>query len=78
VRVRWLPIALGVSLLANIAAFALIVLMTVDAGHYQSDQSSSWRMMGAERAELQAMRAHFCPDDPLPGRAAVLSWEAGN
>ena len=74
-KIRWLPIALGLSLAANLALAGLALLMAVDAGHYQSDQQSSWRWMGDERAELRAMRAHFCQASPAPDREAVLAWK---
>jgi hypothetical protein len=71
----WLAIALGVSLLANVALVGLVMLQALDAGHYQSDQQSSWRSIAGERQQLQAMRAHFCPTNPAPTRADVLAWE---
>lgn len=71
----WLAIALGVSLLANVALVGVVMLQALDAGHYQSDQQSSWRSLAGERQQLQAMRAHFCPTNPAPTRADVVAWE---
>jgi hypothetical protein len=74
-KVRWLPVLLVVSLLANVGAVFLTIVAAVDSGHYQADQASSWRSMTTERAELRAMRAHFCPSNAAPERTAVLAWE---
>lgn len=75
-RVRWLPIALGVSLLANVWLMGTVLVMALDAGHYEADQRSSWESMARERQELHAMRAHFCSANAAPDRASVLAWSA--
>lgn len=69
-RIPWLPIALGVSVLANLGLIALVLVMALDAGHYEADQASSWRGMAAERRELRAMRTQ----NQAPDRPAVLAW----
>ena len=74
-KAPWLAIALSVSLLSNVALVGVVMLQALDAGHYQSDQRSSWRSIAGERQQLQAMRAHFCPTSPAPTRADVLAWE---
>lgn len=71
-----LAIALGVSLLVNVAFAANWLITAIDHGHWRADVGSSFRYLAAERAQLQTMRAHFCPHDPTPDRAALLAWEA--
>jgi len=76
VRVRWLPVLLTISLLANIGLAAGWLTTVVDRGHAESDVRSTFRYLEAERAQVQAMRAEFCADNPRPERAALLAWEA--
>jgi hypothetical protein len=76
-HIRWLvPAVLVLSLLGNAVLGFFWLGTLLDFGHYASDQQTSWRDLDAERAQLRAMRAHFCESDPAPARSALLSWEA--
>jgi hypothetical protein len=74
-QVRWLPIVLILSLAANVGLALGWLGQVVSEGVLASDTGSSFRLMALERAQLQAMREHFCPHDPSPSRAALLQWE---
>lgn len=73
---RGLAIALGLSLLLNLALAAHWLITAFDHGHWRADVESTFRHLTAERVQLQAMRGHFCPDTPAPDRASLLAWEA--
>ena len=75
-RIRWLPVALTISLAANVGLALGWMGQILSEGVLASDTQSSFRLLAAERAELQSMREHFCPHDPSPTRAALLTWEA--
>jgi len=76
VRIPWLLTVLGVSVLLNIALAAMWFLSMIDRGHWASDVDSTFRYLRAERAQLVSMRAHFCPGNATPDRAALLLWES--
>lgn len=73
---RWLHVALIASLLANVGLAIGWGVQVLSEAVLVSDTGSTFRYLGAERESLQAMRAHFCPSNPNPDRAALLSWEA--
>src|SRR5262245_32012900 len=75
-RIRWGPIALMASLVANASVAVLLIVQVLDTAHLEADQASTYRAFSAERSELLAMRRHFCALDSHPSRAAVLSWES--
>lgn len=75
-RIRWGPIALVASLVANASLAVLLIVQVLDAAHLEADRASTFRAFSAERSELQAMRGRFCASDPHPNRADVLSWES--
>lgn len=74
-RIRWLPVLLTVSVAANVGLALGWLGQVVSEGVLASDTESSFRSIASERTQLQAMRAHFCPHDPSPTRAALLQWE---
>jgi len=73
---RWLPVIVMVSLMANVALALAWFGQLMREATLKADTQSTFRYMAGERAQLQAMRAHFCPETPAPDRAAVLAWEA--
>jgi hypothetical protein len=75
-RGRWLPIALGVSVLLNVVLALGWLQQIYSEAVLATDTGSSFRRLASERAQLQAMRQHFCPHDAAPTRAALLAWEA--
>ena len=75
-RIRWLPVVLTISLVANVALALGWLEQILSEGVLASDTQSSFRLLAAERAELQSMRDHFCPHNPSPARAELLAWEA--
>lgn len=75
-RIRWLHVVLIVSLLANVGLAIGWGAQVLSEAVLVSDTGSTFRYLRAERDSLQAMRAHFCPANPSPDRAALLSWEA--
>lgn len=75
-RIRWLPVVLTISLVANVGLALGWLGQVLSEGVLASDTQSSFRSLAAERAELQSMREHFCPHDPSPTRDALLAWEA--
>jgi hypothetical protein len=74
VRIRWLVVALILSLLANIGLAIGWGGQVLSEAVLVSDTGLTFRSLRAERESLQAMRAHFCPSNPAPDRAALLDW----
>lgn len=75
-KVPWLLIALGVSVLANVCLAVAWFGQTLSEGVLEADTQSTFRSMTAERAQLQALRVRFCPGEPAPHRSAILAWDA--
>lgn len=75
-RIRWIVVALALSLALNVGLAGLIGYQTLDFAHLQSDQASTWRDITAERLQLRAMRDQFCSNSTGPTRQELLAWES--
>jgi hypothetical protein len=75
-RIRWLHVALIVSLLANVGLAVGWGVQVLSEAVLVSDTGSTLRYLRAERESLQAMRTHFCRTNPAPDRADLLAWDA--
>jgi len=76
-RIRWLPILFGLSVLANLGLALAWFGQALGEGVLVADTQSTFRGMAAEREQLQALRTRFCPGEPAPNRAAILAWDIG-
>lgn len=73
-RIRWLHVALIVSLLANVGLAIGWGTQVFSEAVLASDTGSTFRYLSAERESLQTMRAYFCPSNPSPDRAELSTW----
>ncbi|MGE0741448.1 MAG: hypothetical protein AB7O98_08910 [Hyphomonadaceae bacterium] len=75
-RLRWLPIGLGVSVLLNVGLAIGWGLQVLSEAVLYTDTGSTFERLAAERRSLTSMRAQFCPDEPAPRRDALIAWAA--
>ncbi len=77
-RVRWLPIAFGVSVLLNIILAAGWLQQMVSEAVLSADTGSTFGYMQAEADELRALRNRFCSGATAPAATAIEEWATAN
>ena len=73
-RIRWLSIGLGVSVLLNIVLAVGWFGQVVSEGVLAADTGSTFRHMRAEADELRALRGRFCTGGAAPTATDVERW----